>query len=328
MFPRTLCVWQNWRNKLQLTKKELNRIAREQGFVRDTLEKVYRLQDILVFMNSHPLMKERLALKGGTAINLTVFNLPRLSVDIDLDYSVDIDREGMLEERKIIAQDLEKYMFSQRYEQSPKSKSRHSLESCIYVYTNTAGVRDNIKIEINYSMRTHVLPLVQREVVTNGILERNRILAVAGIELFGSKIKALLDRAAARDLYDVSNMIKYGLFDNGETDLLRKCTLFYMAVGNDEVPEMIDIDKIDDITFRKIHTDLLPVKRLNEEFNLINVKKVVKEYLTDLMQLTETEKEFLKEFRQKHYRPELLFEDKEIVRRLENHPMALWKMQQ
>lgn len=230
------------------------------------------MHDILVFMNSHPLMKEHLALKGGTAINLTVFNLPRLSVDIDLDYSVDIDREGMLEERKIIAQDLEKYMFSQRYEQSPKSKSRHSLESCIYVYTNTAGVRDNIKIEINYSMRTHVLPLVQREVVMNGILERNRILAVAGIELFGSKIKALLDRAAARDL--------------------------------------------------------LPVKRLNEEFNLINVKKVVKEYLTDLMQLTETEKEFLKEFRQKHYRPELLFEDKEIVRRLEKHPMALWKMQQ
>lgn len=119
------------------------------------------MQDILVFKNSHPLMIERLALKGGTAINLTVFNLPRLSVDIDLDYSVDIDRKGMLEERKIIAQDLEKYMFSQRYEQSPKSKSRHSLESCIYVYTNTAGVRDNIKIEINYSMRTHVLQLLE-----------------------------------------------------------------------------------------------------------------------------------------------------------------------
>lgn len=63
------------------------------------------------------------------------------------------------------------------------------------------------------------------------ILKRNRGLAVAGIELFGSKIKALLDRAQARDVYDVSNMIKYGLFDSGATDLLRKCALFYMQLG-------------------------------------------------------------------------------------------------
>ena len=94
---------------MDLTKKELNRIAKERGFVRDTLEKVCRLTDILAFMNAHPLMKERLALKSGTAINLTVFNLPRLSVDIDLDYSVDIDRTGMIEVRKIISQDLLKH---------------------------------------------------------------------------------------------------------------------------------------------------------------------------------------------------------------------------
>ena len=48
-------------------------------------------------------------MKSGTAINLTVFNLPRLSVDIDLDYSVDIDRTGMIEVRKIISQDLLKH---------------------------------------------------------------------------------------------------------------------------------------------------------------------------------------------------------------------------
>lgn len=313
---------------MRLIKKELNKVAREQGFVRDTLEKVYRLEDILVFINSHPLMKERLALKGGTAINLTVFNLPRLSVDIDLDYSVNIDRSGMLEERKVIARDLEKYMYTQGYEQSPKSKSRHSLESYIFVYTNSAGMRDNIKVEINYSMRNHVLPLVNREIVDNGILGKSSVLAVAGIELFGSKIKALLDRAAARDLYDVSNMVKFGLFDSAEEDLLRKCALFYMTVGNDEVPETIDINKIDEITFHKIHTDLLPVKRQAEEFDLMKEKETLKMYLSDLMRLTEAEKQFMEEFRQKRYRPDLLFEDEEIVGRLINHPMVLWKMQQ
>ena len=60
--------------------------AEELGYVRDTLEKVYRLADILEYLNTNPLLRESLALKGGTAINLTIFNLPRLSVDIDLDY--------------------------------------------------------------------------------------------------------------------------------------------------------------------------------------------------------------------------------------------------
>lgn len=67
------------------------------GFIRDTLEKVYRLADILEFMNSNPILKDDLALKGGTAINLTIFNLPRLSVDIDLDYLKTNNRKEMLQ---------------------------------------------------------------------------------------------------------------------------------------------------------------------------------------------------------------------------------------
>jgi predicted nucleotidyltransferase component of viral defense system len=69
------------------TRQYLSARADELGFVRDTLEKVYRLRDILEYLNRTPLLRERLALKGGTAINLTIFNLPRLSVDIDLDYA-------------------------------------------------------------------------------------------------------------------------------------------------------------------------------------------------------------------------------------------------
>lgn len=61
----------------------LGKKAKELGFVRDTLEKVTRLADILEYLNTNPILKDCLALKGGTAINLTIFNLPRLSVDID-----------------------------------------------------------------------------------------------------------------------------------------------------------------------------------------------------------------------------------------------------
>lgn len=52
------------------------------------MEKVYRLIDILEFLNKEPKLTGRLGLKGGTAINLGIFDFPRLSVDIDLDYLV------------------------------------------------------------------------------------------------------------------------------------------------------------------------------------------------------------------------------------------------
>lgn len=314
---------------MQIDRKWLSKIAAEEGFVRDTLEKVYRLTKILQYINSNPLMKDCLALKGGTAINLTVFNLPRLSVDIDLDYSKEIDRKGMLEDRKHIEADIEKYMAAEGYQRSAKSRASHSLDSMIFTYYNTAGISDNIKIEINYSMRVHIYPLVRRQIQTGKVLEEFEVLSVDGIEIFGSKIKALLDRTAPRDLYDVDNMIQYGLFQgNEERNMLRKCAVFYIAIGNREVPEEINLGKIDEITWHKIKTDLIPVKRKKEKFDLDVTKQRVKDYLEDTMYLTDAEKRFLQEFSLKKYHPEYLFKNQEIISRLERHPMALWKTRQ
>jgi len=125
--------------------------AEKLGFVRDTLEKVYRLADILEYLNTNPLLKESLALKGGTAINLTIFNLPRLSVDIDPDYLKADSKEEMLKNREIINSTVTRYMLSQGYTQSPKTKTHHSLNSWVYEYINTGGNKDIIKLEINYA---------------------------------------------------------------------------------------------------------------------------------------------------------------------------------
>lgn len=92
----------------------LGRQAKELGFVRDTFEKVCRLADVLSFMESDGLLADSLALKGGTAINLTIFDLPRLSVDIDLDFSKDVSREAMLAEREQINEHIQKYMAASR----------------------------------------------------------------------------------------------------------------------------------------------------------------------------------------------------------------------
>jgi predicted nucleotidyltransferase component of viral defense system len=74
------------------------------GFGAEPLEKVFRLMALLDALNSHPFLKTRIALKGGTAINLFHFAVPRLSVDIDLNYVGAADRETMLAERPKVEQ--------------------------------------------------------------------------------------------------------------------------------------------------------------------------------------------------------------------------------
>ena len=93
-------------------KSYISKRASEFGFARDILEKVYRLADILEFLNSEPKLRGKLALKGGTAINVTIFNLPRLSVDIELDYLVNGSKEEMLHNREIINTTLARFMVS------------------------------------------------------------------------------------------------------------------------------------------------------------------------------------------------------------------------
>ena len=93
-------------------KQALDIIAKEQGFIRDNLEKVMRLVEILNYFHDSPLLSKSLVLKGGTAINLTVFQLPRLSVDIDLDFTVDCNRESMLSIRQEVNNEILCYMES------------------------------------------------------------------------------------------------------------------------------------------------------------------------------------------------------------------------
>lgn len=310
-----------------LDKKLLEQKSNEIGFIRDNLEKVYRLIDILSFINGHPLLSESLVLKGGTAINLTVFNLPRLSVDIDLDFNKDCTRDEMLKAREEISSVLSRYMIASGYTISlDKSKARHSLDSGVYYYLNAGGNRDNIKIEINYSMRCHILPPQLSTVSVDFMDETLKVNALSPTELFGSKIKALLERTAARDLYDINNMIKFGLFDESELPMLKKCVLFYKTVGVTGVfSEKITTDSINDMTFTKIRHSLLPVLRKGEFVDLESMKNTVLIFLNELLILSDNEKAYLHEFSLGSYRPDLLFDDTEILRRIKAHPMAIWK---
>ncbi len=71
-----------------------------------------------------------------------------------MDYLKGGSRKKMLEKRENINAVIDKFMVSQGYTKSPKTKSGHRLDSWIYKYTSAGGNKDNIKLEINYSLRT------------------------------------------------------------------------------------------------------------------------------------------------------------------------------
>lgn len=196
-----------------LEKRELEKLAIELNFHRDTLEKVLRLIDILKKLNSDSFLKDKLALKGGTAINLTMLDLPRLSVDIDLDYATNNTRDEMIADKEKINVIIKRYMQADNYILSDKSKDTYSLTSFVFNYINAGGMRDNIKIEINYSMRCHALPLENKSI---NFLEGGNILTVNSAEIFASKITALLSRTAARDLYDINNILTLNFFEDND----------------------------------------------------------------------------------------------------------------
>lgn len=196
----------------------------------------------------------------------------------------------------------------------------------MFHYKNAVGNLDNIKIEINYSMRQHILPVHEVTIDSDYLAAPLTVATLAPIELFGGKIKALTERAAARDLYDVYNMIHERIFDESEMDLLRKCVLFYRAVGSTGAfQEDINLDGIDEITFQMIRQTLIPVLRKDKRFDFEEAKDEVMSYVSELLVPTENEWAFLRNFAKGDYIPELLFEDEAILNRIIDHPMARWK---
>ncbi len=150
-------------------------------------------------------------------------------------------------------------------------------------------------------------------------------MSVDPLEIYGSKIVALLNRAAPRDLYDIYTMMEYGLFDESQESMLKKCVMFYGAIGSDSVPDQFNFDQIVSVSQQRVKTDLIPVLRRGTWFDVQKAHKQVIAYLEKLLIPDEQEISFWNSFSQQKYRPELLFQDADILSRIGQHPMALWK---
>ncbi len=68
------------------TRREIESFAATHGFRAEIVEKVARLVAILRRMSEQEALAGAWVLKGGTALNLFHLELPRLSVDIDVNY--------------------------------------------------------------------------------------------------------------------------------------------------------------------------------------------------------------------------------------------------
>lgn len=161
------------------------------------------------------------ALKGGTAINLFVRDLPRLSVDIDLVYLPVADRESSLQ---AVRDGLER--IAARLERNGEmAVERRLLPDGKRLVVQDGGV--TIKIEVSPVLRGTVFPPALRSV--SALVEERfgfaEMLLVSEPDLYAGKISAALDRQHPRDLFD----IHFLLASEGISDDLFKAFLIYLV---------------------------------------------------------------------------------------------------
>lgn len=119
--------------------------------------------------------------------------------------------------------------------------------------------------------------------------------------------------------------MKSDLFNKSDEVLLRKCVVFYSAISSESPTIQLQLHNIEQVNQHRVKTDLNPVLRSKEKYDLQSSQLQVKTWLVDLLKLEDNENKFLEAFRGKEYRPNLLFASNEILKRIEHHPMALWK---
>jgi len=165
------------------------------------------------------------ALKGGTAINFFVRDLPRISVDIDLVYLPIGERDLSLREISAalvrISQSIEKRIPGTKV--IPKKIKDTNLLSGLFVQRQEAMV----KIEPNLVIRGSVYPPA-RSVISPQAGELFQISVECQIltedELYAGKICAALDRQHPRDLFDIMMLLRHGTFSAA----MRKAFIVYL----------------------------------------------------------------------------------------------------
>ena len=174
------------------------------------------------------------AMKGGTAINLFVRDMPRLSVDIDLVYKEwKTPREQALKDIASELDSIEKRV-SKLGLHIRKVKTTGVGDTKLLIENKTSQV----KVEVNFIFRGSVLPTEIRALSpkTAELFSMNLMLPTLAVdELYGSKLVAAMDRQHPRDLFDVGELFK----TDGLSEATIECFVTYLAGHNRPIHEVL-----------------------------------------------------------------------------------------
>jgi predicted nucleotidyltransferase component of viral defense system len=310
---------------MRLTANELAREAAATGFQTEPLEKVILLLELLEAIRSHPFLKERVALKGGTALNVFRFDVPRLSVDIDLNYIGAVGRDGMLADRPKIEQAL--HAVCGRVGVQPRRvPSDHAGGKWRLNFNRVAGGTSTLEMDVNFLLRTPLWPVERIDSRPVGTFRATDIPVLDIHELAAGKLAALLSRTASRDLFDASQLLRDGGLDAA------RMRLAFVVYGGTSRKDWRTVSA-DDVGVDVAEADamLLPLLRGPETPRRSDLAEWTqaltadcRELLSMVLPLAEPEREFLERLNGKgEIEPELLTNDRQLRDIILTHPGLL-----
>jgi predicted nucleotidyltransferase component of viral defense system len=310
---------------MKISRRRLLDEAQATGFRPEVLEKVIQLLNLLQGFNRHPFLKGKLALKGGTALNLFLFDLPRLSVDIDLNYIGSIKRETMIEDRPKIEQAVQA-VCSREGMTIIRVPGDHAGGKWQLRYDSSIGESGNLEVDLNFMYRIPLWPVIPMD-ATVGSYSALQIPVLDIHELAAGKFAALLARRASRDLFDAHHILTKIKLEN---EKIRLGFVLYGAMNRKDW-RTVSIDDID-YDKRELENQLVPVVRRKFIENSLSADwaeqmiQQCKDSLIIVLPLKDNENAFLDAILDHgEIKPNLLTEDAQMAEIIAYHPLLQWK---
>jgi predicted nucleotidyltransferase component of viral defense system len=310
-----------------VSRETLLKEAGASGFRPEILEKVLHLLRLLEAIRRHPYLKDRLVLKGGTALNLFEFDVPRLSVDIDLNYIGAVDVEVMKVERPKVEQALSDVCNRSELTVERRAKE-HAGGKWQLRYASALGGGANLQVDMNFMLRLPLWPVVMRDSKKIGSFQAQQIPLLDINELAAAKLAALLARHAARDLFDAHQLLTQVKLDDAK---LRLAFLVYGGMNIEDwrkaSVEHVDFDP------EELKQNLIPVLRGDvvtrfedgREWSERLVRET-RESLSRVLPFTSGESQFIEALLERaEILPEHLTNDASMISKIKDHPMLHWK---
>jgi len=310
-----------------VTRNELLRAAAELGFAADTYEKVWMLLRTLNLLVAHPFLGSRVVLKGGTALNLFLFDVPRLSVDIDVNYVGAADRKQMLADRPKAESALQQV--AGRLGLSVKrAPDAHAGGKWRLGYVSVLGRPAVLEVDVNFMLRVPLWPTSTLDSADFLGVQAKAVPVLDRHELAAGKLAALVARGAARDLFD-----SRALLSDTSLDLARLRLAFVVYGGINRLDwRGISAESVT-TSAEDVRRKLLPVLRLgtrppDEEVERWTLQLVeeTQRLLGAVLPLNDAERSFLDHLNGAgELRPELLTKDAALQDRILRSPGLRWK---